>query len=574
MTAMLEKAKSPEFWQEVRNNPKYDWITERIKTAYEANRHDRVTNLSYYERVECHKTGVRTNFDATYFSRRTWLATTAILALIYPEEERYLKELHELIWAVCDEYSWALTAHTNGTIAVDTTQVDLDNAETGLWLAEIRDIFGDRLEPLINERINYEVHRRVFENYKKGKFWWEAGENNWAAVCGGSVAGALMYLDPELFEELKPRLLKTLNAFINTFPNDGTCLEGPSYCGYGFGNFTIFADLYNRYTKGEVELLQGEKVKNIACYMQRCFLKGNATVSFSDGHRKGVACAMIQYLLNKKFPEDVRILPPELLSVKTSSFSECVRAFLYFDPEQSVSPFKAGDIYAKDAHQFTVNREKYSFIIKGGHNSEPHNHNDIGSFILADESGQVFCDIGAPLYTLQYFQNEHRYEFLCSSSLGHSVPIIDGKAQLPGWKHRGDLSYNEDGTVTVELSGAYDTEDLKHLTRNVSFSEYGVTLTDSFNIDSLRVTERFVTLIEPEIHDTYVKVGNVKLLFDSKLCKVGLGTDEYTSPRPETAVVTAYLIDFELVSGIDSISFKFEVNSQSKCNSTKRWHLP
>ena len=200
---MLEKAKNPQFWQEVRNNPKYEWIIERVKNAYDDNRQDKILNLSYYERVECHKTGVRTNFDSTYFSRRTWLATTAILALIYPEEEKYIKELHEIIWAACDEYSWALTAHTNGTIEVDTTQVDLDNSETGLWLAEIRDVFGDRLEPLIRERIAYEVNRRVFVNYKNGKFWWEAGENNWAAVCGGSVACALMYLNPELFEELK-----------------------------------------------------------------------------------------------------------------------------------------------------------------------------------------------------------------------------------------------------------------------------------------------------------------------------------------------------------------------------------
>ena len=556
---MLEKAKNPQFWQEVRNNPQYEWIIERVKKAYDDNRQDKILNLSYYERVECHKTGVRTNFDSTYFSRRTWLATTAILALIYPEEEKYIKELHEIIWATCDEYSWALTAHTNGTIAVDTTQVDLDNAETALWLAEIRDILGERLEPLIGERIDYEVHRRVFENYKKGKFWWEAGENNWAAVCGGSVAGALMYLDPELFEELKPRLLKTLNAFINTFPDDGTCLEGPSYCGYGFGNFIIFADLYNRYTKGEVELLKGEKVKNISCYMQRCFIKGNATVSFSDGHRNGKACAIIQYLLNKKFPEDVRILPPELLSVKTSSFSECVRAFIYFDPELPETPFKAEDIYAKDAHQFTANRDKYSFVIKGGHNSEPHNHNDIGSFILADESGQVLCDIGAPLYTLQYFQNEHRYEHICSSSLGHSVPIIDGKAQLAGWKRRGDLSYNADGTVSVEISSAYDIEDLEKLTRNIVFGENSIKLTDSFNIDSSRVTERFVTLIEPQIFESYVKIGNVKLLFDNKLCKVGLSTGEYTSVRPESKLVTVYLIDFEITSGLGDVSFEFEV---------------
>ena len=82
---MLEKAKNPQFWQEVRSNPKYNWIVDRIKKAYEENRQDKILNLSYYERVECHKTGVRTNFDSHYFSRRTWLATTALLALIYPE---------------------------------------------------------------------------------------------------------------------------------------------------------------------------------------------------------------------------------------------------------------------------------------------------------------------------------------------------------------------------------------------------------------------------------------------------------------------------------------------------------
>ena len=554
---MLEKAKNPQFWQEVRNNPKYNWIVERIKKAYEENRQDKILNLSYYERVECHKTGVRTNFDAHYFSRRTWLATTAVLALIYPEEEKYIKELHELIWAACDEYSWALTAHTNGTIAVDTTQVDLDNSETGLWLAEIRDVLGDRLEPLIRERIAYEVNRRVFVNYKNGKFWWEAGENNWAAVCGGSVAGALMYLDPELFEELKPRLLKTLNAFIKTFPDDGTCLEGPSYCGYGYGNYIIFADLYNQYTNGEVEFLQGEKIKNISTYMQRCFIKGNATVSFSDGYRKGQANAMMQYLLYQKFPEDVRIFEPELMSVKTSSFSETLRALLYFDPELEVSEFKAQDIYAPNAHQFTANREKYSFVIKGGHNSEPHNHNDIGSFILADESGQVFCDIGAPLYTLQYFQNEHRYEYLCSSSRGHSVPIIDGKEQLPGWKRRGDLTKNADGSISVEMSGAYEIEGLESFKRDVSFTEDGVTLTDSFNIDSSRVVERFVSVIKPEIAYDYIKVGNVKLQFDSKLCKAELSTSEYTQANPRGAKKTVYLTDLILVSGLNKITFKF-----------------
>ena len=44
---MLEKAKNPQFWQEVRNNPQYEWIIERVKKAYDDNRQDKILNLMY-----------------------------------------------------------------------------------------------------------------------------------------------------------------------------------------------------------------------------------------------------------------------------------------------------------------------------------------------------------------------------------------------------------------------------------------------------------------------------------------------------------------------------------------------
>ena len=73
-----------------------------------------------------------------------------------------------------------------------------------------------------------------------------------------------------------------------------------------------------------------------------------------------------------------------------------------------------------------------TFAAKCGHNGEEHNHNDIGSFILADDSGQLLVDLGCMEYTKENFGTQTRYTLLQNSSLGHSVPIIGGHPQKEG----------------------------------------------------------------------------------------------------------------------------------------------
>ena len=43
------------------------------------------------------------------------------------------------------------------------------------------------------------------------------------------------------------------------------------------------------------------------------------------------------------------------------------------------------------------------FAIKVGHNGEPHNHNDVGSFLNVVNEEQLICDLGAGEYTAEYF---------------------------------------------------------------------------------------------------------------------------------------------------------------------------
>ncbi|WP_458121923.1 heparinase II/III domain-containing protein [Paenibacillus sp. Z6-24] len=77
-------------------------------------------------------------------------------------------------------------------------------------------------------------------------------------------------------------------------------------------------------------------------------------------------------------------------------------------------------------HAFTA-----AFAAKGGHNDEPHNHNDLGSFILHASGENILCDLGAGMYTQAYFATG-REHILNISSAGHSVPQINGYEQRSG----------------------------------------------------------------------------------------------------------------------------------------------
>ena len=57
--------------------------------------------------------------------------------------------------------------------------------------------------------------------------------------------------------------------------------------------------------------------------------------------------------------------------------------------------------------------------MKGGHNAEQHNHNDVGSFIVALGHSTPLVDPGAEVYTGRTF-SRRRYDSNVLNSFGHS----------------------------------------------------------------------------------------------------------------------------------------------------------
>ncbi len=188
--------------------------------------------------------------------------------------------------------------------------IDLFSSETAFALSEIMFFLEDRLSPLVISRAKGEIKERVLDSYcmMDSIIGWETKTNNWAAVCGGSIGAAAMYL-MEDYTVLAPviyRVMGAIESFLSGYGDDGICKEGLNYWNYGFGFFVCFSELLKQRTCGKIDLMDDVKVENIALFQQRVILCKERAISFSDS--KGILKMAIGHThhLKERF-DDVRV---------------------------------------------------------------------------------------------------------------------------------------------------------------------------------------------------------------------------------------------------------------------------
>jgi hypothetical protein len=111
-------------------------------------------------------------------------------------------------------------------------------------------------------------------------------------------------------------------------------------------------------------------------------------------------------------------------------------------------------------------------VLKGGHNAEHHNHNDVGSFSVITGKAMVICDPGGEIYTARTFSGR-RYDSKVLSSYGHAVPVIGGQLQRTGANARAAVLRtdfrDEEDTLALDIRSAYAVPELKRLERTFIF---------------------------------------------------------------------------------------------------------
>ena len=525
---LLGFANNASFWSEtVRYGECYKtYLEERHADWNKYCEGQAISELRYSDFKRFFITGERTGYQKYYYWHRGQLATAAVMALIYPEEEKYIDFLNDIIFAICDEYTWCVPAHHPKLEVYDKTFIDLFAAETGFALAEIYTLLGDRLDKLILERIKYEINERIIDSFLSGRsYWWANGcTNNWAAVCGGSVGCTFMLMRPDLFESAKPRLDEIMENFLSGFNDDGYCLEGTGYWHYGFGYFVTYADMLFSYTDGKEDYFSREKIKTISTFIQKMYLSGKSSVSFADSKTSLQYHVGLVHYLKNKYPDVVKVYSPDNGYYRDGCFrfALLIRGAGWLDESIYNDPTAQSEnalYYAEESEWYIKRTAEYGFAAKGGHNNEHHNHNDIGSFVFAKDGRHILTDMGGGAYDKAYFRNETRYKVIECSSLGHSVPFFgaDG-VQKHGKQFCAKNTTASENSFSADISGAYEIEELTSLVRVFSFTENEVTLTDSFEYSGGEaITERFVSFVEPVISEGKVTVDGGEIAFDKTL---------------------------------------------------------
>ena len=158
-------------------------------------------------------------------------------------------------------------------------------------------------------------------------------------------------------------------------------------------------------------------------------------------------------------------------------------------------------------------------------------------------------------YTKAYCDPVEKYNVFNISSLGHSVPIINGEGQFSGRAFSAANVSATDSSFSMDIEGAYKT-DIKKITRSFNVMENEVIVTDEYVCDDFtkyKITERFISVIEPKIVPGGVQIGDV-LIKTASCAVIGKVTENDHNAKP----ADIYTLDFEVKEKIFKAIFEIQ----------------
>lgn len=461
------------------------------------------------------RTGNRTRCQKVLSARDKRVSTFA-LAECLEDRGRFVEPLAESIAAIARERTWVMPAHDGKLRNFNGITVDMDLRATlvGWELATVDYLLRDKLPAATRELIRQEVRRRILHPFKaivegrqEGAFWLRA-THNWNAVCLAGVTGAALALEEQPAERawFVAAAEHYIRNFLNGFTPDGYCSEGVGYWNYGFGRFLMLSEMIRQATSGRLDLLADPAATAPALYAVRSEIINGLYPSIADCHPGSQPDAYLTRHIAERFGLTV---PPRAQGAFPSPKGGIAPSLVFALPASApprISAVQApkdtalrtwfGDGGVLICRPAGDGSNGFAAVLKGGHNAEHHNHNDVGSFSVVVGRSMVLCDPGAEVYTARTFSSR-RYESKVLNSYGHSVPVLAGKLQQPGARARAEVLDKEftEGRdrLVLDLRSAYALEGLKQLERTFVFQREGR--------PSLTVRDR-VAFAQPETFET------------------------------------------------------------------------
>ena len=518
-----------DFWQRIGRAKDYESAVANAETLL--NRSFQPLPEELY--LEYSRNGNRTRYERVFFQKLDDFRTLVIAECI-EDRGRFLKSIQDLISSYAADRSWVLPAHDSGQENFEGRQITIDlfASEVACELANAAYILGDRLNQETHTSVRREITRRIFEPYTrmvttgKPSLAWLKVTNNWNAVCLANVTGTALAMLEQPAEKAfyVAAAEKYITNFLDGFTEDGYCSEGIGYWNYGYGCFVRLAHLLHGATGGRLDLFAIPRARSAGMFARRMEITPGLYPAFADCGIGSTPSSRIMAYVSRRY--DVAPSAWELRDSSSARWLDEIGMFSFLleksKTDRAAEPLAVRDWFENAGilicrGSMTGSGVPVAVALKGGHNAEHHNHNDLGSFVFCLGDKMTLVDPGAEVYTRRTFSAD-RYVSGVLNSFGHSVPRVAGQLQRTGRAASAevlklDLSEQQD-TLQFDLTSAYPVKTLKQLTRTFAFHRASATLT---------VTDE-VECASPEAFGTAIITFSPWQQLDDRRLRIGEGT--------------------------------------------------
>lgn len=459
--------------------------------------------------LDYERTGTRTTMEAPLNSNLNALSYL-LIAELAEGKGRFMDQIINGAWAVCEHSSWTLAAH----LVVQKTRralpnfneeiIDLVSGDVGALLSWAFYFFKDewnKTDPVIAAKVKKQITDRIITPYlERDNYWWQAFNakpgatiNNWNVWCNANVLVCMLLVaDDSVRNKGVYKTMRSVDKFLNHVKEDGACEEGPSYWGHAAGKLYDYLQVLYEASKGKINIYNYPMVKDMGEYISRSYVGNGWVVNFADASAKGGGDAGLIYRYGKAVNSNEMKSYAAYLSkdVSAGSFILSGRDFYrtienintYHAAKQTTAALSTAAYTWYPQTEFCYMRSAdFIFAAKGGFNNESHNHNDIGTFSLYYKNIPFIIDVGVGTYTRETFSSR-RYSIWTMQSNYHNLPLINGKAQPFGaqYKARQSTFNNKKNKFSLDIAGAYSTDaNVKKWNREFTLQSNGLTITDA-----------------------------------------------------------------------------------------------
>lgn len=413
-----------------------------------------------------HRDGDRSGHEALVFARQRRLSRAAVAAAA-TGDPRFVDEVADGVWQLCEQSSWCWPAHDDsrarhGAVLPVVTDpcLDLGAGEVVAQLAWIDHLLGSALQdayPGLGDRVRHEAGVRVFAPFAARQDWhWlglDGDVHNWNPwIHSNLLIAALRLLDGPDEADARARVVDQvvtgLDRYLAALPPDGAIDEGYHYWWNGACRALEAVDALRHATAGRLDGLASiSSLQATVAFPHQLQLSDSWVLNLADGSARVAddvpwdvlhrAARRVRLAEAAAFAASRR-QPGRPVAHESSGLGRLLGAIT--DPDWvAAKPLPAplpGEVWLESIQVRLVREHAGSatglaLAVKGGHNDEHHNHNDVGEVVVASDGVPVLVDAGRPTYTAATF-GPGRYDLWMMQSGWHNVPLVRQAMQAQG----------------------------------------------------------------------------------------------------------------------------------------------